>query len=59
MHAQFLHQLPLTGNAIQVADQQNAQQKFGIDGRAAHLAVTRLQLLPHKLKADVLVDEPQ
>ena len=31
MHAQFLDQFTLTGNAIQVADQQDAQQKLWID----------------------------
>src|SRR6202521_2231525 len=57
--AQFLHQLPLAGNAIQVADQQNAQQKLGINGRTAGIAVTRFQPLSHKGKADVLFNEPQ
>src|ERR1700745_2912730 len=59
VHAQFLYQLPLTGDAVQVADQQNAQQKLGSNGRTASIAVTRLQLLPHKGKADVLFDQPQ
>jgi len=26
MHAQFLHQLALAGDAVQIADQQDAQQ---------------------------------
>ena len=59
MHAQFLHQLAFAGDAVQIADQQNAQQKFGINGRTAGIAVTRFQLLPHKGKADVLFNEPQ
>ena len=59
VHAQFFHQLALAGDAIQVADQQDAQQKFGINGRTAGIAVTRFQLLPHEGKADVLFDEPQ
>src|ERR1700688_1415265 len=59
VHAQFLHQLPFAGDAIQVADQQNAQQQFGINRRPAGIAVTRFQLLPHKGKADVLFDQPQ
>ena len=42
-----------------IADQQNAQQKLGINGRTAGIAVTRFQLLPHKGKADVLFDQPQ
>ena len=48
MHAQFLHQLPFAGDAVQIADQQNAQQKFGINGRTAGIAVTRFQPLPHE-----------
>ena len=59
MHAQFLHQLAFAGDAVQIADQQNAQQKFGINRWTAGLAVTRFQLLAHKGKADVLFDEPQ
>ena len=59
MHAQFLHQLPLAGDAVQIANQQNAQQKLGINRWTAGLAVTLLQPLAHKGKADVLFDEPQ
>jgi hypothetical protein len=59
VHAQFLHQLPFAGDAVQIADQQNAQQKLGINRRTACIAVTRFQLLPHKGKADVLFNEPQ
>jgi hypothetical protein len=46
VHAQFLHQLPFAGDAVQIADQQNAQQKLGINGRTASIAVTRFQPLP-------------
>jgi hypothetical protein len=59
VHAQFLYQLALTGDAVQIPNQQNAQQKFGIDRRPSGLAVAVFQLLPHKLEADVLVDQPQ
>jgi hypothetical protein len=59
MHAQFLDQLALAGDAIQIADQQNAQQKLGINRRAARIAVTLVQLFPYEAKADVLIDEPQ
>jgi hypothetical protein len=59
MHAQFLHQFAFTGDAIQVADQQDAQQKFGIHRRTTGLAVTRLQSLAHKGKADVFFNQPQ
>ena len=41
------------------ADQQNAQQKLGINRRTAPLAVAILQLFAHKSEADVLFDEPQ
>ena len=30
MHAQFLHQLAFAGDAVQIADQRNAQQQLGI-----------------------------
>jgi hypothetical protein len=59
VHAQFLHQLPFASDAVEIADQQNAQQKFGINGRSAGFAVTRFQLIPHEGKADVLFDESQ
>src|SRR5882724_4015114 len=59
VHAQFLRQLPFAGDAVQIADQQNAQQKLGINGRTACIAVARFQPLPHKGKADVFFDEPQ
>jgi hypothetical protein len=42
-----------------VAHQQDAQQKLGINGRTASIAITRFQLLPHKAKADVLFNEPE
>jgi hypothetical protein len=59
MHAQFLDQFALTGDAIEIADQENAQQKLGINGRTDRLAVAFLQLLSHEGKAHVLFDEPQ
>src|SRR5438477_3632785 len=59
VHAQFLHQFPLAGDAVQIAHQKNAQQKFGINRRTASLAVTLLQPLAHKAKADVLFNQPQ
>jgi hypothetical protein len=59
MHAQLFHQPALAGDAVEIADQQNAQQQLGIDRRSTGLAVAVFQLLPHKLEADVLVDQPQ
>src|SRR5882672_2059890 len=59
MHAQFLHQLALAGNAVQITQKKNTQQELGIDRRSSGFAVAVFQLLPHKLKTDVLVDQPQ
>ena len=59
MHAQFLDQLALARDAIQIADQQDAQQKLGINRGTPHLAVALLQPLAHKSKADVFFDETQ
>ena len=59
MHAQFLHQLTLAGDAVQIADQQNAQQQLGVNRRSASVAVTFFQLLAHEGKTDVLIDQPQ
>ena len=59
MPARFLDQLAFAGDSLQMADQQDAQQKLGIDGRAARIAVTLFQLFPHEGKADELIDEPQ
>ena len=59
MHAQFLHQFAFAGDAVQIADQQNAQQELGINRRATGLAVAVSQSLAHKLKTDVLLDQPQ
>ena len=35
VHAQFFHQLTLARNAVQIADQQNAQQQLRINRRPA------------------------
>ena len=59
VHAQFLHQFALAGDAVQIPNQQPAQQKLGIDRRPSSFAVAVFQLPPHKLEADVLVDQPQ
>src|SRR6201986_2362580 len=59
MHLQFLDQLALAGDAIEIADQQDAQQKFRIDRGSAGIAVGVLQLLPNEIEADVSVDETE
>jgi hypothetical protein len=50
MHAQLLDQFALAGDAVQIADQEDAQQKLGIDGRAARIAVTLFQIFPYEGK---------
>ena len=59
MHLQFLDQLALAGDAIQIADQQDAQQEFRIDRGPARIAVGVLQLLTNEIEADVSVDETE
>src|SRR6266853_4723399 len=59
MHAQFVHQFAFAGDAVQITNQHNAQQEFGIDRGATRLAVAGSKALTHKLKTDVLVDQPQ
>src|ERR1700689_4268844 len=39
MHAQLFHQLPLARDAIEIADQQHAQQQFWVDGWPSRVAV--------------------
>src|SRR5271157_5313444 len=50
MHAQLFHQLALAGNAVQIANQQDAQQQFGIDGGTPSLAVAVLSCSRTKAK---------
>ena len=48
VHAQLFHQFALAGDAVQIADQQNAQQQFGVDGGPPSLAVAVLKPLANK-----------
>jgi hypothetical protein len=59
MHLQFLDQLALAGDAIEIADQQDAQQEFRIDRGSARIAVGVLQLLSNEIEADVPVNETE
>src|ERR1700684_677834 len=59
MHAQFFDSLALARDAVEIANQQDAQQKFGIDGWPPRSAVTPFQLFAYEIKADVLFNEPQ
>jgi hypothetical protein len=59
MHAQFLDQLAFPGDAVLITNQQDAQQKLGVNRRPTGFAGAILQSFVHKAKADVLIDEPQ
>jgi hypothetical protein len=59
MHAQFFHQPSLTGDAIEIPEQQNPQQHFRINRRTSRLTVRVAQFFAHKLKADVAINQPQ
>jgi hypothetical protein len=59
MHAQFLNKLALAADAVQIANQQNAQQQFWIDRRTTGVAIAVLQPLTHEAKVDMLVNQPQ
>ena len=59
VHLQLLDQFALTGNAIQIADQQDAQEEFRIDRGSTRIAVGVSQLLTNEIEADVPVDETE
>src|SRR4029077_7513409 len=52
-------QFPLAADAVQIADQQDAQQQLGINRGATGIAVTRFQLFPQKGQADVFFNQPE
>ena len=52
MHLQLLNQLALAGDAIEIADEQNAQQKLRIDRRSSRIAVGVFQLLTNEIGSD-------
>src|SRR5882762_6271453 len=51
MHAQLLHQLAFAGDAVQIADQQDAQCQLGTNRGPPGLAVALLQSLAHNRAA--------
>jgi hypothetical protein len=59
MHLQLLEQLALAGDAVEIADQQDAQEEFWVDRWSARIAVGVLQLLTNEIEADVPVDETE
>ena len=59
MHPDILRQAALTGDSVQIANQENAQQNLWIDRWAACVALVLLQGLTHKSEVDVPINEPQ
>src|SRR5438132_3262740 len=59
VHAQFFQQLPLTGDAVDIPQQQDPQQHFRINPRSPRFAVGCTQLLTHKIETDVAIDQAQ
>ena len=59
MHAQFLNELALAADAVQITDQQNAQQQLWIDGWTPSFAIAVLKSLAHETEVDVLINQPQ
>jgi hypothetical protein len=56
MNTQLLDQLAFTRDAVQVADQQDAQEEFRIDRRSAGLTVGIFQFFAYDVEADVSID---
>src|SRR5271166_3360835 len=59
MHAQFLNEFALTADAIQITDQQNAQQELWIDGWTPSFAIAVLKSLAYETEVNVLINQPQ
>jgi len=59
MHAQLLNQLALAADSVQIANQQNAEQKLRIDRRTTSIAIAVLQPLTHEAEVDMPIDQSQ
>src|ERR1700756_1792996 len=59
MHAQLLDQLAFAADAVQIADQQHAQQQLWIDGWTTRVAIAVLKLVMNKTEVNVLVNRSQ
>src|SRR3989442_14835949 len=59
MHPNVFQQASLTGDSVEVADQQQAQKRFRINRRAPGLALKALQPVPHEGEVDVAIDQPE
>src|SRR5437667_11496787 len=59
MHPHVFQQASLTGDPVEVADQQQAQKRFRINRRAPGLAIKALQPVPHEGEVDVAIDQSE
>jgi hypothetical protein len=57
MHPHFVHQAPLAGDPVQIADQQQAQQHFRINRRSSGRAVEVLQALSYEAQIHMVINE--
>ena len=55
----LVKQPPFTRDSVEIADQQDAQQKLGIDRRPGNLTVEWRQLFANRSKVHVSVDRAQ
>src|ERR1039458_5436785 len=59
VHAQFLGELALAADTVQITNQQNPQQQFWVDRRTTSFAIAVLQLLVQEAEVDMLINQPQ
>ena len=59
MHPQFLDELALAADAVQIPNQQNPQQELWIDGWTTSFAIAFFQPLAHEAEVNVLINQPQ
>ncbi len=59
MHPNVLDQTSLTRDAVQVSDQENAEQHFGVDRWLTRVAAVCLQCFANKREVDVAINKPQ
>src|SRR5215472_5510480 len=57
MHAELFHQFPFARHAVEIADQQHAQQQFGIDRWPSRITVPLLQLGSNEFEIDVAINQ--
>jgi len=59
MHPYFVQQAPLTGDPIEVPDEQQAQQHFRVNRGPTRQAIEACQPISHEAEIDRAVDQPE